>query len=348
MTDGNYKCWGSNSRNQLGDGTTTNRATPVVVSNLGGTVHLDKLGNSDACVLLTTGIVKCWGDNRWSTGGTSPRTISGIGGTVMGLGGGCHHACALLSSGGVQCWGRGHSGSIGDGSWTDRSSATNANLGEAAELVAGSCYDSFAVLTSGVVKAWGLNSRGSLGIGSSAQRVASPTTVNMGGRPVLMQGGYLHTCAVLDTGITKCWGANDNGQVGDGSTSDRNTPVTINVGGTPMLLSLGYWHTCVVLAENGVTKCWGKNDARQIGDGTTTDRTTPFTVNVGGAAVALSTTIWGTCVVLSDGRNKCWGKNDVGQFGDGTTTTETGIREVSTYTVLIPSPPPSPDRKSVV
>jgi len=135
--------------------------------------------------------------------------------------------------------------------------------------------------------------------------------------------GYFHTCAYLTGGPLKCWGYNSHGQLGDGTTTNRLTPTTINVGGAVELLALkgsisGY-HTCTYLT-GGTLKCWGSNDNGQLGDGTTTNRITPTTINVGGAVELLALGDLYTCAYLTSGTLKCWGRNANGQLGDGTTT----------------------------
>ena len=93
----------------------------------------------------------------------------------------------------------------------------------------------------------------------------------MGGTVTSIGQGLQHVCVLLDDGTVKCWGQNNYGQVGDGSTTNRNSPQTINVGGTVLKLAVGGYTTCVWLTS-GTMKCWGYNSHGETGDGSTSHR----------------------------------------------------------------------------
>ena len=92
--------------------------------------------------------------------------------------------------------------------------------------------------------------------------------------------GSEHTCALISSGAAQCWGWNGNGQLGDGSVTDRTTPVDVNgLGSGVSAIAAGGTHTCS-LSNSGTAKCWGNNEIGQLGDASTTDRTTPVAVSL--------------------------------------------------------------------
>ncbi len=136
---------------------------------------------------------------------------------------------------------------------------------------------------------------------------------------VQIAAGYYHTCALISDGTVRCWGDNNKGQLGDGSTQDRHTLVEVVGITNAVQISAGWYHTCAVISD-GHAKCWGYNYYGQLGDGSTTTRHTP--VEVVGITTAKQVSARGahTCAALSDGHAKCWGGNVAGQLGDGSTT----------------------------
>jgi alpha-tubulin suppressor-like RCC1 family protein len=130
-----------------------------------------------------------------------------------------------------------------------------------------------------------------------------------------------HTCVVTTGGGVRCWGLNDDGQLGDGTTSTRTATVLVT-GLTDRVtaVTVGGYHTCA-LTERGGVKCWGNNANGQLGDGTTIQQTTPMDVQgLTSGVVAVSAAFRHTCAIVSNGGVKCWGENSTGQLGNDTTT----------------------------
>ena len=134
--------------------------------------------------------------------------------------------------------------------------------------------------------------------------------------------GSYHACAITSGGGLMCWGANYSGQLGDGSTTDRLAAVpVVGLASGVAALAAGEGHTCAVMST-GAVKCWGSNEAGQLGDGSMTQSLTPVDVvglPTGVRAIAAG---WGghTCAITAEGGVKCWGNNGAGQLGDGTMT----------------------------
>jgi alpha-tubulin suppressor-like RCC1 family protein len=136
--------------------------------------------------------------------------------------------------------------------------------------------------------------------------------------------GTFHSCAIAETGILYCWGRNDAGQLGDGSTTDRSVPTAI--GGTLRFRRVvaGESVTCALTIDN-VPYCWGSNAFGALGDGTQTDRLTPTPVTGGRLFASISTSGQLTCATTPDATPYCWGQNSARQLGIGSTTTETCV-----------------------
>ena len=176
-----------------------------------------------------------------------------------------------------------------------------------------------AITTGGGLKCWGYNYYGQLGDGTTN---SSSTPVDVAG---LSQGvtaiaaGEGHTCALVSGGV-KCWGNNWYGQLGDGTITQRSIPVdVVGLGSSMDAIAAGGGHTCA-LGSGGGVKCWGDNGYGQLGDGTTTDSSTPVdVVGLSSGVTAIAAGGGHTCALVSGGV-KCWGDNGYGQLGDGTTT----------------------------
>ena len=283
LNDDSLVCWGANSSSQLGDGSTTDRNTPVGVN-------------------LEDGM------------------------TAVALSAGKTHTCAILNDDSLVCWGGNGNSQLGDGSNTKRNTPVSVDLGDGMTAVAVSAGETHtcAILNDDSLKCWGDNTSGRLGDGSTTSRL-TPVSVDLGDGVTAkaLSAGGTHTCAILNDDSLVCWGFNFFGQLGDGSTTDRNTPVEVNLGDgvSAKAVGAGSHHTCAILNDDSLV-CWGANGSGQLGDGSTTDRSTPVGVNLGDgvSAVALSTGSNHTCAILNDGSPLCWGANGNGRLGDGSST----------------------------
>lgn len=282
-------CWGYNGDGAVGDGTNVTRSAPVAVSGLAGGVSSISAGADHSCAATRYGAAKCWGWNRDGqigdgTSGNSrltPRTVAGLasGSGAVDVSAGGTHSCALLSTGAVKCWGSNAWGELGNdkAAGTVPISPTPVTVtGIASGATALSMGKGFgcAIINRGL-KCWGRNWYGALGDGTTFDRHVPTGVVGLGSGVAAVSAGADHVCALTTGAGVKCWGRNDFGQVGDGTTTNRWSPVDVaGLTSGAVAVATGQYHSCALLRTGGV-KCWGYNANGQIGDGTTVNRPTP-------------------------------------------------------------------------
>lgn len=131
--------------------------------------------------------------------------------------------------------------------------------------------------------------------------------------------GANHTCA-LAAGGARCWGSNESGQLGNGTVASAGRAPAVDSATGVSALAAGARHTCALMAAAGGVRCWGANQAGQLGDGTTTERHAPPATDALTGVSAIAAGANHTCVLTQAGGVRCWGANESGQLGDGTTT----------------------------
>jgi alpha-tubulin suppressor-like RCC1 family protein len=326
---GGAKCWGNNAGGQLGDGTKIDRHAPVDVRGLTSGVVAITAVVSHSCALTGVGDVKCWGNNAGGQLGdgttTSRRTpvdVVGLGSGVTTIAAGAFHTCALTAGGGAKCWGSNGNGQLGDGTTTQRlTPVTVLNFGSASSLIAAGT-DFTCGISAGGAKCWGRNKWSGLGNGTNISSLTPADVVGLDSGILAMTAGQYHACALTDAGEAKCWGRNHFGQLGDGGRSDRNVPGDVSGLTTGVAaIAAGNYHTCAVTGTGGV-KCWGSNNAGQLGDRSTRMRLAPAWVDGlwhGAGAITVVAGYAHTCILTDAGGVKCWGYNASGQLGNGGT-----------------------------
>ncbi len=188
-------------------------------------------------------------------------------------------------------------------------------------FVAAGDHVTCAVSDEGAATCWGSDGSGRLGDGMQCGfpcRVPFPVVGLDSGVAEIALGAF-HGCARTDTGAVLCWGRNLNGQVGDGTTIERDTPQPVQGLQNAIAIELGSYHACAIRVTTGLS-CWGRNDHGQRGDGTRVQQIAlndvPGLTGVIGIALGQNQ----TCALTDDGAVWCWGDNFYGQYGDGTDT----------------------------
>ena len=199
--------------------------------------------------------------------------------------------------------------------------AVPVHAGQATTLATGEDH-ACVLVNGGTVKCWGLNNAGQVGNGSKTGLVSRPVRVIGLSGVAAVAAGDNHSCALLKVGTVKCWGLNDAGELGDGTTTTVGVPVDVKaVGGRGLLRNVsaivaGQDHSCALLRA-GTVVCWGQNQYGVLGNGTIKDSTTPVIVTGLTHVNAIATGNQDSCALLQAGTVKCWGYNDDGELGDG-------------------------------
>jgi len=282
------KCWGLNNMGALGDGTLVSSSLPVSVSGLIEATAIDS-GARHSCALTNDRTIRCWGDNQLGQAGdgsgvsyTTPVTVSGI--------------------------------------------SPNLALEDVRQVTSG-VFHNCAILQDYTAVCWGLNNSGELGDGSTVNK-STPVAVSgsISNFEQLSAGGHsispsAFTCGLVDNGTVYCWGENNQGQLGDNSTTDNSTPDLVMGLTNVASISAGGRHVCAV-QDNGSGLCWGDNLYGQLGDNSTTGQDNYMATNIVGNDnfSAISAGYYHTCGLLVDSSVRCWGDNRYGQLGDNSTT----------------------------
>lgn len=155
---------------------------------------------------------------------------------------------------------------------------------------------------------------GSTALGVAPREAGSVGLVAVSG-PLLV-AGHEHSCAVTTSGGLQCWGNNEKGQLGDGTTTNSGMPVDVTGLASGVVgVAAGWEHTCALTAGGGV-KCWGYNIDGRLGDGTTDPSLVPVeVVGLGSGVVAITAGRFHTCALTMGGGVKCWGFNVDGEAG---------------------------------
>ena len=328
--DSTITCWGSNTYGELGNGqstgdpddTSADSPVPVKVVGISNAMAVSTGGNH-GCALLRTDEIACWGDNRIGQLGNGESTglpedhsaNSNVPVKVIGL---------LTPT--VQ-------------------ESQNTGTDSAVNSIGTGGFHSCALMQTGSISCWGSNINGQLGNGELGNELegdhalsAMPVKVlGISDATAVALGGW-HTCALRRTGDVFCWGANWDGQLGNGKSTgnprdnseDSPAPVKVLHRSDTIDIKAGGLHTCA-LHQDGTITCWGSNSYGELGNGqstgsrddTSADSSMPVKVIGISDATAIAVGGWNTCALHQDGTISCWGSNSYGELGNGRSTGDT-------------------------
>lgn len=330
LSAGSVQCWGANDDGQLGSGAYEDALSPSPVTNLASGVTFITSGAKHNCA-LQNGAAFCWGagnSGQLGNNGTqkSPVPVAVTQGSgVISISAGRTHTCAIGNGAAfsqVRCWGTNGSGELGDGTNVPRKVPTIVPGISAQVIAAGNAF-TCAVATGSAV-CWGAGGFGQLGNGGTG---GSPTPVQVQGLVAAVQAislGNAHACAAIlnpnQVRNLRCWGYNASGELGSNNTSNASSPasVTLPSGAHVGAFDLGAAHTCAVVDE--VVKCWGSDDAGQLGVGTIALVPTPLELPIGIKSASMGGQHGCGLLTAAGGGAVCWGGNRIHQLGDGTAT----------------------------
>lgn len=304
----------------------------------------------NTCALIEGGRVRCWGEGAYGRLGYGNSESIGddelpwqAGDVVLPaplerLHSGDSFTCGLTGTE-VFCWGDASVGAIGSGDIADLGDdellvalAPVSLGGPTTRLTVGGRH-SCASGPSGQLRCWGAGPAIGYGTGlvvGDDESPASAGTVSIGAAVVDVSAGIEATCVVQTDGAIRCWGENEQGQLGLGHTDpigDDELPSSISAlvfAEDAVQVTAGYRHTCARFVGGGV-RCWGGNaygelgrgDEVQLGDDELAVGLSPIALGDVGAATFIAAGDHHTCALFEDGNVKCWGRNSFGQLGNG-------------------------------
>lgn len=307
-----------------GDGSTA--ITPKPGTICAGSMH--------GCAIVEGGQVACWGagysgqlgdgvvHQEEPQGVATPAIVPGVEGVVQ-LACRADYTVALLDDGSLLSWGTGQSGQMGDGSTNAANAVPRPGLIDRVVQVSAGGSHVCALDEDARVFCWGNNTFGQAwdnGGDATLPQYVTPQPVLTLTDVIEVQAGMDHTCALLSDGTVKCWGNNDQGQVGLATGESWGTPQLVPELDQVVQLAAGYSYTCALQSTGAIT-CWGLGEYGQLGDGSFHEGAGPnptrSVVSGDEHYVRVSASNFHTCGIEQSGGVRCWGMGDTGRLGDG-------------------------------
>jgi alpha-tubulin suppressor-like RCC1 family protein len=323
-SDGTVWAWGLNENGQLGDGTTTDRLTPVQVQNLSDVISI-AAGKDFSLALKQDGTVWAWGLNEYgqlgdgtATDSLTPVQVHDLT-DIIEITAGMDFSLARNADGTVRAWGSNYNGQLGDNSTDDRYTPVDVlYLTDVMGIAAGGQH-SLALQSDGTVWAWGLNQYGELGDNTVVDR-HTPVQVDNLDNVIAIKSAFEESSVALKSdGTVWDWGNNNVGQLGDNTTTERHTPVQVQNMSNVITIAAGP-QFCWAVKSDGTAWVWGSNYYGEFGDDSTIGSHVAVQKQNMGADVAFATGTIYSLALKPDGTAWTWGLNLHGALGDNTTT----------------------------
>jgi alpha-tubulin suppressor-like RCC1 family protein len=292
--------------------------------------------------------VWCWGSNTSGELGdglvgnsavSAPRKVLGLN-QVTAVSAGLNFTCALKADGTIKCWGTNLYGQLGNGTITNSATPVNVSGINTATAIAVGGLHACALLADSTIRCWGHNGYGQLGFGSFTTNSSIPVAVLGINSATAISVGLLHSCALLADQSLRCWGNNDNGQLGNGTLALNASPSAVLGITSALAVTAGESHTCARLVD-ATARCWGSNSSGQLGiTSGALFANTPEVVFGATMVAAIAAGSNHSCAAFTNQTVSCWGNNAYGQLGDQTfqsrsTATAvpglTGVTELSAW-----------------
>lgn len=233
-----------------------------------------------------------------------------------------------------QLWLRGYNGygQIGDNTATNKSSPVQTiTFATNWSSVAGKRH-TVAIKTDGSLWCWGANSYGQLGDNTGTSKSSPVQTITRGVNWSSVACGYAHTVATKTDGTLWTWGLNNNGQLGNNTSTSTSSPIqTIAGGNNWSFVACGYRHTAAIKTD-GTLWTWGANSYGQLGDNSSSSKSSPVqtvTFGTNWSKVACGDGL--TIATKTDGTLWCWGRGSEGQLGDNASSTKSSPVQTVTF-----------------
>ena len=289
LSGGDAYCWGENKYGELGTSDTSFRESPARVIGLPNGQVTAIAGSLTSTCAIASGLVYCWGRNQNGQLGIgtyqdsdTAQPVLGIDGAAVALTTGSDHACAITENRSVFCWGHDDNGALGVGQYVGDSTVALPSLLTGAEQVSIASVHACG-LADGAVYCWGTGSDGELGDGNYSDSNAPVPVTGLGDSVTAMFtapcGASKDASCAIRAGVVYCWGSNDGGRLGNGSTENRGEPSEVWLPAPAVAIAGGAYHACALLEDDTVW-CWGSGDRGQLGDGTGANSYTPVQVSL--------------------------------------------------------------------